>query len=137
MSAEPRSQRIELFIAQLLRWGVSISFAVVAFGILLVLVTGNTGYQSVRLDDLNSIIQYQPGSPEYPNSLNDIVAGVSALKPYALIALGLLLLIAIPVLRVAVSVIAFAVERDWVYVIITAFVLAVLLVGFALGVAGG
>ncbi len=128
---------IELFIAHLLRWGVILSFAIVAIGIVLVVVTGQTGYQSIRLDDLNSIVQYHPGHPDHPNSLPDVLAGVIALKPYAIITLGLLVLIAIPVMRVAVSVLAFFVERDWVYVIITAFVLAMLMLSFALGAGGG
>jgi uncharacterized membrane protein len=132
-----RSVHMELFIAHLLRWGVGISFAIVALGISLVLLTGSTGYQSVRLDELHSIIQYQPGTPEYPNSINDVVAGIADLRPYALIALGLLILIAIPVMRVAVSVIAFFIERDWIYVLITAFVLVVLLLSFAFGIAVG
>jgi uncharacterized membrane protein len=62
---------------------------------------------------------------------------VVALKPYAIIALGLLILIAIPVMRVAVLVVTFIVERDWLYVAITAFVLLVLLTSFAIGEAGG
>ena len=137
MTVETKPQHIELFIAHLLRWGVGISFAIVAVGIFLLLLTGRTGYQSIRLDDLNSIVKYQSGPPEYPNSINDILAGIRAFKPYALIALGLLILIAIPVMRVAVSVLAFFVERDWIYVAITAFVLLTLIVSFALGVAGG
>ena len=44
----------------------------------------------------------------------------------ALIQLGLLLLIATPVARVAFSVFAFERQRDWTYVGITLFVLAVL-----------
>ncbi len=128
---------IELFIAHLLRWGVLISFTIVGVDILLVLLTGQTGYQSIRLDDLNSIVQYHPGHSDYPNSLNDVLAGIAALKPYALISLGLLLLIAIPVMRVAVSVIAFFVERDWIYVLITAFVLGMLILSFVFGVAAG
>ena len=47
------------------------------------------------------------------------------------------MLISIPALRVAVSVVAFALGHDWVYVLITAFVLLVLLLSFAVGEAGG
>jgi hypothetical protein len=72
MTTETKSQHIELFIAHLLRWGVSISFAIVAIGIVLVVATGQTGYASIRLDDLNSIVQYRPGHPDYPNSLADV-----------------------------------------------------------------
>ncbi len=53
----------------------------------------------------------------------------SALSGHArgLIALGLLILIATPIARVAFSVVAFALERDWLYVVTTIIVLAVLL----------
>ncbi len=128
--------RIELFIARLLRWGVMLSFAIVAIGIGAVIVTGQTGYQQIRLDDVNSIVQYQI-KPDFPNALGDVLGGVLALKPYAIIVLGLLVLIAIPVMRVLVSVIAFMLEHDWLYVAITAFVLIVLLVSFVIGEAGG
>ena len=43
-----------------------------------------------------------------------------------IIQLGLILLIATPVARVAFSVVAFVLERDWLYVAITLIVLAVL-----------
>ncbi len=131
------SQSIELFIAHLLRWGVSISFVIVVIGTILLVGTANTGYGAIRLDDVNSIVQFQPGVVPYPNTFAQVVRGVLALKPYAIIALGLLLLIAIPVLRVAVSVLAFAWERDWLYAAITLFVLVMLLVGFAIGGTGG
>ncbi len=137
MNTKSQSHHVELFIARLLRWGVILSFTIVGIGIVLVLVTGWTGYQSIRLDDLNSIIQFHPDHPDYPNTINDVVAGIVAFKPYALISFGLLVLIAIPVMRVAVSVVAFFVERDWTYVLITAFVLGVLILSFMLGVAGG
>jgi uncharacterized membrane protein len=88
------------------------------------------------LDDVNSLVQYQV-KPDFSNSLSSVFYGVVALKPYAIITLGLLILIAIPVMRVAVSVVAFIVERDWLYVAITAFVLLVLLMSFAIGEAGG
>jgi uncharacterized membrane protein len=50
---------------------------------------------------------------------------------------GLLLLIATPVLRVAVSVLAFVYQRDRTFVIITSVVLTLLLASFVLGKAGG
>ena len=127
--------RIELFIANLFRWGVTLSFVIVAIGIGMVIVTGQTGYHAIRLDDLNSIIGYSTKS-DFPSTWGAVWGGLLALKPYAIIALGLLVLIAIPVLRVAVSVIAFAVERDWLYVAITATVLVVLLAGFIIGNTG-
>ena len=46
---------------------------------------------------------------------------------------GLLLLIATPVTRVAVSIFAFVYEKDRVFVIITIIVLSLLLLSFFLG----
>ena len=128
--------RIELFIARLLRWGVILSFTIIAIGIGSVIVTGQTGYSQIGLDDVNDLVQYRV-QPNFPNSLSNVLPSVFTFKPYAIIALGLLALIAIPVMRVAVSVVAFIVERDWLYVAITAFVLLVLLTSFAIGEAGG
>ncbi len=128
--------RVELFIARLLRWGVLLSFVMVGIGIVAVVLTGETGYHQIQLDDLPSIVAYHP-RPDFPTTLGDVFSGALALKPYAIISLGLLVLIAIPVARVAVSVIAFAIERDWLYVMITGFVLLVLLLSFAIGEAGG
>ncbi len=131
-----KTLQIELFIARLLRWGVILSFIVVAAGIGGVIITGQTGYSQIRLDDVNSIVQYRV-HPDFPNTLGDVYNGVLNLKPYSIIVLGLLVLIAIPVMRVTVSVFAFALERDWLYVGITAVVLIVLLLSFAIGEAGG
>ena len=47
------------------------------------------------------------------------------------------LLIATPVMRVAVSIVAFLIERDWIFVIVTSFVLAMLILSFFLGKAEG
>jgi uncharacterized membrane protein len=129
--------RIELFIAQLLRWGVIFSFVIVAIGIGTAIVTDQTGYHQIRLDDVNTIVAYYAGQPEFPNSVSDILSGLWAFKPYAIISFGLFVLIAIPVMRVAVSVVAFALERDWLYVAITIFVFAMLMLSFAIGEGGG
>lgn len=132
-----RTLRIELMIAQLLRWGVIVSFVIVAVGVAAVFGLEQTGYSEIHLNDLGSLIQYHPDHPPFPNSLSEVFSGALALKPYAIISLGLLVLIAIPVMRVAVSIIAFGLERDWLYVLITAFVFAMLMLSFAIGEAGG
>ena len=64
----------------------------------------------------------------FPHTLGQVWAGLLVLRPQAIIALGLLLLIATPILRVAVSIVAFAFERDLRFVVIsTSLVLAILL----------
>lgn len=46
---------------------------------------------------------------------------------------GIVLLIALPIARVAVTLVIFFIQRDFIYVGITAFVLTVLLLGLTLG----
>jgi uncharacterized membrane protein len=54
--------------------------------------------------------------------------------PQLVILAGLLVLIATPVARVVFSLVAFALERDWEYVGLTAIVLGVLIYSIAVGV---
>jgi hypothetical protein len=68
-----------------------------------------------------------------PHSLRDVIEGVRVWRGQAVVALGLIMLILTPVLRVVVSVIAFAIERDRVFIAVTSTVLAVLLLSFMLG----
>lgn len=63
----------------------------------------------------------------YPYSIEQIIKGIVLSNPPAVISLGLLILIAVPILRVFASVITFVVFRDRSYFIITLFVLAILL----------
>lgn len=87
-----------------------------------------------------ALLVIQPGGfstqafQAFPRSLSQVWTGLLALKAQSIIVLGLLVLIATPVVRVVVSVIAFAIERDRAYVLITLLVLAILLVSiFLLG----
>ena len=67
------------------------------------------------------------GEPESLKSVRDIVHGALSGSARAIIQLGLLLLIATPVARVAFSAIAFAIEHDYMYVVVTLIVLGILL----------
>jgi uncharacterized membrane protein len=55
------------------------------------------------------------------------VSGAFHGQSLAIIQLGLLMLIATPIARVLFSVIAFLLERDFLYVVVSGIVLAVLL----------
>jgi uncharacterized membrane protein len=111
-------QRIEIIIGTLLRTGVLLAAAVVLIGgVLYLLRSGHkaTDYKSFH------------GEPQQLKSISDIGRGAAALDPPAIIQLGLLLLIATPVARVAFSAVAFGIERDSLYVVITLVVLVILL----------
>jgi len=110
--------RIELIVGVLLRSGVILAAAVVLFGAVLYLV--HHGHEIPNYTAFH-------GEPESLKSPVDIFHGVMGLSARAIIQLGLLLLIATPVARVLFSAIAFAIERDWMYVGITLIVFVVLM----------
>jgi uncharacterized membrane protein len=58
-----------------------------------------------------------------------VLRGLAALQARAVIQFGVLLMIATPVMRVVFAVAAFAVERDWLYTLISAIVLGLLMYG--------
>jgi len=72
----------------------------------------------------------------FPRTAAWILGGALRLDGRAVIVTGLLLLIATPVLRVAVSIVSFARERDRAFVVITSAVLGLLLLSLVLGRAG-
>jgi uncharacterized membrane protein len=124
-------RKVELLISDLLRIGVVSSLAVVVIG-LVVSFVHHPAY-------LNSVEMGQVASRSHTtwNSLAELGSGLLHLRGEAIIMAGLLLLIATPVMRVAVSIVAFVFERDPVFVAVTAFVLAMLILSFVLGKAGG
>jgi uncharacterized membrane protein len=67
------------------------------------------------------------GVPAHLHTFSGIFSGAFHGESLAIIQLGLLMLIATPIARVLFSVIAFLAERDYLYVVISAIVLAVLL----------
>jgi uncharacterized membrane protein len=65
--------------------------------------------------------------PAELSSLDGIFHGAVGGQALAVIQLGILVLIATPVARVLFSMLGFALERDWMYVGVTAIVLVLLL----------
>ena len=123
--SEPRW--VDTAISNLLRGGVLVSVAVIAIGLTLSFVH-HREYLSSR-EALGTLTR----SAAYPSSVGAVLRGVAAGEGQAIVMAGLLLLIATPVARVAFSIVVFAIERDRLYVGITAAVLAILLVAFWIG----
>lgn len=109
----PVTDKTNVVIGWILQGGVILSALVVLIGLVLM------AFQPHKFAPQNLL--------NFPQTFGQVWAGLLTLSPQAVIALGLLLLIATPVMRVAVSIVAFAVERDWRYVIITCIVLIILL----------
>lgn len=112
-----RLNDVELFVSKSLRVGVIISAAVIFLGLAFFIATGESGY---------------PGDT-YPTGLREILTGTTALKPFAVILTGLILLILTPVMRVGVSILVFVKEKDWLYVGISSVVFLILISSFFFG----
>jgi uncharacterized membrane protein len=115
-------KRFEILIGQLLRIGVMLSAAIV--------FAGGVHYLFQHPGSAPSFHVFH-GEPENLRHVSGIVDFAIRLHSRGFIQLGLLILIATPVARVAFSVVGFAGERDGLYVGVTLTVLALLLYSFA------
>ncbi len=112
-------ERTASVIGWILRSGVIASAAITLLGLLMIPFHPG-GLAGLRLDT-------------FPHTVGEVWVGLLGLNPLAIIALGLLLLIATPVVTVTTSAIAFAIERDRRFVVIAVLVLAILITSFLLG----
>jgi len=116
-----RHLRVQNAVGNLLRIGVLLSAAVVLAGGVLFLWHHGGSVPDYRVFR---------GEPLDLRSIAGILRDASG-SGRGLVQLGLLLLVATPVARVAFTAIAFAVERDRTYVLIALLVLALLLKSLA------
>jgi uncharacterized membrane protein len=110
-------RRMDVVIGNLLRFGVVVSAVVVLVGGILYLARNGrspTDYRVFR------------GEPSELRSVGGILRDAVTLNGSGVIQLGLLLLIATPVARVAFSIFGFEEEHDHMYVVIASIVLLVL-----------
>jgi uncharacterized membrane protein len=116
--------RMEQLMGQLLRFGVVLASTVVLAGGVFYL-QDHAGQQA----DYRSFVAH-PVSLRHPREL---LHGMARGDAAAIIEVGILLLVATPIARVIFAVVAFAIERDRLYVGISLTVLAVLLYGMLRG----
>jgi uncharacterized membrane protein len=126
-----KTRQVELLISNLLRIGVSLSLLVVVIGTV-VSFTRHRDYLSSpgeleKITRLNAV---------FPHTIKSVIGDLRQLRGRAIVMTGLLMLIATPVVRVAVSIFGFVYERDRIFVLITSVVLALLLASFVLGRGG-
>lgn len=120
MTSTPKPEQLEVPISRLLRIGGATSFVLVVIGFLLALTQ-----------------QPQAVRGRVMSHWSQVLSGLTRGDGQAIIVLGLLVLIATPVLRVALSVVLLALQGDRRYTCITLLVLVLLLTSFLLGKAGG
>lgn len=118
----------EILISRTLKGGVILSLAILLLGTL-VSYFGDSAYllSTAELDRL-----HHPGAA-LPQTIGQVLDGVAHLHGPSIISLGILVLIATPVARVAVSIVIFLKSRDRLYVAITSTVFLLLLLSFLIG----
>lgn len=114
-------------VGKLLRVGVLSACFVAGVGGIMFLI--------VHRSEVSDFTQFR-GAPEYLRSLSGIYEGILSFDARAIIQAGVIILIATPILRVALSIFAFALERDYLYVVITVIVLSIISIGMFGGLAG-
>jgi uncharacterized membrane protein len=110
-------RRLETIIGNLLRAGVLLSAATVFAGGVLYLLRHYAEPVSYR--------QFVAGG-SLMQSFGGVLHSAAHFNSEALIQIGLLLLIATPVARVALAAIGFALEKDRLYAVVSLIVLAIL-----------
>lgn len=123
-----RVGRIELIISNLLRGGIVVSLGLVLLGVIVMYV-----HHPDYLSSSEPLAHLKSEAYEFPTTIADIITGVAAGQGRSIILLGVLVLFLTPVLRVVASLIAFAIEKNWRYVLITGLVLTFLLLSLLLG----
>ena len=102
---------IERYVRIALLAGAYTSIALILFGAILFVLSGEQGGSAV--------------------AVRELFAQTSQMKPTAFLSLGILVLIATPVVRVIVATATLSKNREWLYTAFGLVVLTVLMVSFA------
>lgn len=116
--------QVEQMVGRLLQLGVMVAATVTIIGGILYLIQ-----QGSTIPDYRVFV----GGSEFVTSLGGIARGIAQMRSESIVQLGLVLLIATPVARVACTLVAFILQRDRVYIVLTTVVLALLLYGLIFG----
>lgn len=110
-------ETFERTVAGVLLVGVAVSGVLIVLGMISALAWGWGGSGASDID---------------PTDFSGLLERVRQGQPLAITQLGLVVLILTPVVRVAFSAVAFALERDRIYLVITLTVLAILVASLLL-----
>lgn len=120
--------RTEKLLGNLLRFGVMASAVLLVAGVMVSLIR-HPDY----LTDPAALAPLTDPEGHFPHVFQDLMAELARGRGRAIMTLGLLVLILTPIMRVAVSVVAFSRERDWTFTVITSCVLCILILSFLIG----
>jgi len=127
VAVQRADEKMDQIMGLLLRTGVVLAAAIV--------FVGGVVYLTLHRLPVTNYGEFA-GEPAELRTISGIFHEALAFHGRGLIQLGLLVLIATPVARVAFSFFAFLYERDWTYVFVTVLVLGLLLYSLFGGHAG-
>ena len=119
-----KDKDMQTIIGWILRAGVVISMVIVFIGGILFLF---------RHGESTPDYSTFKGAPYFISNMGGIINGMLALKGQAIIQMGIILLIATPIIRVAFSAIGFIIEKDYLYTTITLVVLLIIITSMLSG----
>jgi len=131
MTERASDRNLETLIGALLRTGVTISVTLIVAGT----VVSFVHHPDYATSPAALARLTRPGLA--PRNVGEVLAGLTSARGQAWVMLGVLVLMATPILRVAISLLAFARAKDRPFTLLTAAVLALLLLSVAPGRAGG
>ncbi len=111
-STTPSPRDIDRIIGRLLVWLTYVAVTLLIIGVVLMIRDG--------ISPLDASPTFDPGT---------IAADVTALRPVGFLWLGLLAVLVAPIARVVVAGVGFALDRQWVMVLVAMGILAVIAVG--------
>lgn len=116
--------KIQILISRTLRIGVSVACLIAAIGGAIYLWKHGT---EPMPDYTHFSYSNAEDHPAAYTTLSGIWNGILSMNAYSWIQAGVIALILTPILRVALSLVDFMKERDWLYAVITAIVLAIII----------
>lgn len=130
------SRMLELLVGRVLFWGGLLSILIVLTGFALHLLAGAAGVNHDVVSEVTGPSSASAGvhAPGVFVSGAQIIQGLRSqpMDPLAIIALGLVMLLATPVLAVVLTIPAFVFIRDYRYLLISLIILGILAAGFLL-----
>lgn len=114
---------MQILISRTLRWGVSIASILAGIGGVFYFVQHGT-----ELIDVEKYQHFAYSDVQDPatTTISGILEGTLMGNSESLIQLGVVALLLTPIMRVVLSLFDFLKQKDWLYVVITAFVLGVI-----------
>jgi uncharacterized membrane protein len=120
--------RSERWIAATLRGGVVISVTLIVVGLTLSFI-----HHPAYMSDSAELTRLVTPGAAFPKTLHELADGLSRGEGRSITVLGLLALIATPIMRVAISMLTFIEQKDKRFALITATVFALLILSLVLG----